>query len=94
MYAVPINRLLDAAIGGKKMDHKSDDNLLIMQDNIETKKQYYDEKINKLAADLTGMIAPMMDQIKMLISSPYKKDSPKARYPITVVLANKKDPKL
>ena len=61
------------------MDNKSDYQLLIMQATVESNKQDYDEKIKKLTADLTGMIASMMGQIKTSKTSPDKKYSPKIR---------------
>ena len=64
--------------GRNKMDNNSDYQLLIMQATIESNNQYSDDKIKKLTADLTGIIASMMDQIKISKSSPDKKDSPKA----------------
>ena len=73
------------------MYNKSDDKLLIMQDTIEANMQYYDEKMEKLAEDLTSMITSMVDQIKISKSSNEKKDSQKDQYPTTVVLANKRD---
>ena len=74
------------------MDNKLDDTLLIMQANTEAHMQDYDEKTKKLTEDLTEMITPMMDQIKISKSSPDNKYSPKAQDPTTVVPANKKDP--
>ena len=65
-----------------------------MQATIESNKQDSDDKMKKLTSDLTGMIASMMDQIKMSKSSPDKKDSPKAQDTTTVVPANKKSPPL
>ena len=65
-----------------------------MQDTIESNKQDYDEKMKKLASDLTGMIASMMDQINIYKSSPYSKGSPKTHDPTTEVAANKKAPPL
>ena len=47
------------------MDNKSYYHLLIMQANIESKNQDSDEKMKKLTADLTLIIASMMDQIKI-----------------------------
>ena len=64
--------------GSNNMDNKSDCQLLIMQAHIESNKQDSYDKIKKLTVDLTGMIASMMDQIKISKSSPDKKDSPKA----------------
>ena len=49
--------------GQKNMDNKSDDQLLIMQATIESKRLDSDNKIKKLTEYLTGMIASMMDQI-------------------------------
>ena len=43
--------------GRNKMDNNSDYQLLIMQAIIESNNQYSDDKIKKLTADLTGMIA-------------------------------------
>ena len=40
-----------------------DNQLLIIQATIEANKQYSDEKMMKLIADLTGMITSMMAQI-------------------------------
>ena len=61
---------------------------------IKANKQDYDDKMKKLAADFTGIIASMMDQIKISKSSPDKKYSPKSQYLTTVVPSNKKDPPL
>ena len=80
--------------GRNKMDNKSDFQLLIIQATIESNKQDSNEKTKKLTADLTGMIASMMDQINMSKYSPYKKDSPKAQDTTTMVLDNKKSPPL
>ena len=80
--------------GRNKMDNNSDYQLLIMQATIESNNQYSDDKIKKLTADLTGIIASMMDQIKISKSSPDKKDSPKSQDTTTVVPANKKSPPL
>ena len=76
------------------MDNNSDYQLLIMQATIESNNQYSDGKIKNLTADLTGIIASMMNQIKISKSSPDKKDSPKAQDTTTVVPANKKSPPL
>ena len=38
------------------MDNKSDDQLLIREDNIESNSQYYDKKIDMLTEDLSPMI--------------------------------------
>ena len=76
------------------MDNKSDDQLLIIQANIEANRKYPEDKMKNLIEYLTGMIASMMGQIKFSKSSPYNKDSPKAQYPTTVVLSNKKVPPL
>ena len=65
------------------MDNKSYDKLIIMQATIESNKRDYHEKINKLTSDLTGMITPMMDQIKTSKFSTDKKDSPKTQYTTT-----------
>ena len=46
--------------------------------------------MKKLTEYLTGMIASIMDQIKISTSSPYKKDSPKAQDSTTAVPDNKK----
>ena len=78
--------------GRNKMDNNSDYQLLIMQAIIESNNQYSDDKIKKLTADLTGIIASMMDQIRISTSSPDKKDSQKAQDSTTVVPANKKSP--
>ena len=45
-----------------------------MQSKIESNKKDYDEKMKNLTQDLTGMIASVMDHIKMLKSSPDKND--------------------
>ena len=76
------------------MDNKSDDQLIIIQATIEPNKKYFIEKMKNLTQDLTGMIASMMDQVKISKSSPDKKDSPKSQDPATVVPANKKAPSL
>ena len=65
-----------------------------MQDTIESNKQDSDEKMKNLTEYLTWMIASMMDEIKILLSSPDKKYSPKAQDTTTVVPANKKSPSL
>ena len=65
--------------GWKNIDNKLDGQLLIVQATIESNKQDYDETMKKLTADLTGMIASMMGQIKTSITSPDKKYSPKIR---------------
>ena len=57
------------------MDNDSDDQLLIIQARIEANRQYSGEKMMKLIEDLTGMIASMMDQIKISISSLDKNNS-------------------
>ena len=74
------------------MDNKSDEKLLIVQSIIEANKQDSDEKMNNLTEDLTGMIASMMDQIKISKSSIDKKGSPKDQDHTTLAPANKKDP--
>ena len=76
------------------MDNKSYDQLLIMQSMIDTNRKNSDEKIKKLTEYPTAMITSMMDQIKMLKSSPDKKDSPNNQDPTTVVSANNKAPPL
>ena len=65
-----------------------------MQDNIETNRQDYYEKTKNIIEDLTTMITPITYHIKMLKSSPDKKDSPNNQDPTTVVPANKKAPQL
>ena len=47
------------------MDNKSDEKLFIVQATIEANKQDYKEKMKNLTQDPTGMIATIMDQIKM-----------------------------
>ena len=74
------------------MYNKSDDQLLFIQDMIESNSQDYDEKMKKLTEDLTPMIASMMEQNKISKSSKYKKDSQKDQDNTTLVLANKKAP--
>ena len=76
------------------MDNKSDDQLLIREDNIESNSQYYDDKAKKTTEELTPMVASMIDQIKISKSPPENKDSPKDQNTTTVVLANKKAPPL
>ena len=80
--------------GQNKLDNKSDDHLLIVQGTIESSRQDSDKKAKNLTEDLIEMIASMMDQIKILKSSPDKKDSPKAQDPNTVVPDNNKSPPL
>ena len=76
------------------MDNNSDDQLLIMQSAIGSKRQYYDEKMKKLIEDLTEIITSIMDQIKISSSSPDKKDLPKAQDSTTVVPDNNRSPPL
>ena len=76
------------------MDNKSFDQLLIMQDKIETNRQNSDDKMQKITEYLTAMISSMMYQIKIQKSSPYNKDKPKDHNPTNVVLANKRVPPL
>ena len=80
--------------GRNKMDNKSDYQLLIMKYTIEYNNQDSDDNTNNLTADLTGMIASIMDQIKISKASPDKKDPPKAQDNTTVVSDNKKSPQL
>ena len=47
------------------MDNKSNDQLLIMQATIETNRQDSYEKMKNITEELTGIISPMMDQIKI-----------------------------
>ena len=70
------------------MDIKSDDQLLIREDNIESNSQYYDKKIDMLTEDLSPMIATMMDQKYVLKYSLEKKDSTKAQDNTTVAPDN------
>ena len=56
------------------MDKKSDDQLIIIQDTIEYNRKDSDDITKKLAEDLTKMSKSMMDHIKILKSSPDKKD--------------------
>ena len=56
------------------MDNKSDYQLLIMKDSIEYNNQDSNENMKNLTADLTGMIASIMDKIKISKTSPDKKD--------------------
>ena len=72
------------------MDNNSYNQFLIMKATIDTNRLYSDEKMNKL----TAMVKKIMDKIKFSDYSPDKMDSPKAQYPTTVVLANKKAPQL
>ena len=65
-----------------------------MQSTIEANMQDSYEKIKNIIEDLIAMITPIKYHIKMLKSSPDKKDSPKAQDPSTVVPANKKAPQL
>ena len=81
-------------IGQNKTENKSYDQLLTTKDTIEVNRQDNDEKIKKPTEDLTEMIASMMDHIMITIYLIYKKDSPKAQYPTTVVPDNKKAPPL
>ena len=48
-----------------KMDNESDDDLLIPEATIESKRQDSDEKMKNLTEDLTAIIISMMDQIKI-----------------------------
>ena len=50
--------------------------------------------MNNPTEDLTGIISSMMDQIKILNSSPDKKDLPKSQYPNNVVPDKNKAPQL
>ena len=61
-----------------------------MQDTIDTNRQYYDEKMKKIAEALTSMIISMINQIKFLIYSPDNQDLIKYQDPITGIPANKK----
>ena len=45
------------------MDNKSDYQLLVIQDMVESNRQGYDDKMTKLAENLTAIISSMMDQI-------------------------------
>ena len=56
------------------MNEKSDDQLLIMQATIESNRKDSDDKIKNITEELTGMIASMMDHIKISKYSPDKKD--------------------
>ena len=76
------------------MDNKSYDQLLIMQDRIDSNIKYYDDKMKNLTDDLTEIIVSMMDKIKIYKSSSYKKDSPKAQDNTTVFSDNKTAPPL
>ena len=80
--------------GQNNMDNKSDDQLLIVQATIESNKQDSDEKMKKLIEYLKGMIASMIDQIKISELSPIRKDFSRAQNPTIMVPANKKAPLL
>ena len=56
------------------MDNKSDDQLLIIKANIESKNKDYDKKTSNTTQDLTGNITSVMDQIKISKYSPENKD--------------------
>ena len=76
------------------MDHNSYDHLLLVQDKIESNRQYHDEKMKNLTEDLIAMIISMMYQIKIYKSSPDKKDSPKAQDINTMFPDKKRSPPL
>ena len=65
-----------------------------MKSMIQANNQGSDEKLKKLTADLTKIIASMKDHIKMYKSSPENKDSPKTQDTTIVVPATKKAPPL
>ena len=73
------------------MHNKSDDHLLTMQATIKSNRQDYDDKTKNITEYLTEMIISMMDKIKILKTSPDKKDPPKDQYYTTLVPANKRD---
>ena len=50
---------------GGEMDNNSDEKLLIIQVTIEANRQDSKEKTKKITEYLTGMIAQIMDQIKI-----------------------------
>ena len=52
------------------MDNKSDGKLLIIQAKIEANRQNSEDKMKKLAEDLTAMIASMVNQIENSKSLP------------------------
>ena len=79
------------------MDNKSDDQLLIIQDTIDSNRQYYDEKTKKQDSKLdklTAMVENMMDQIQILNYLPDKTNPPKSQDPTTALQANNKAPPL
>ena len=72
------------------MDKKSDEQLLVIQAMLVANEQDSYGKMMKLTADLTGMIVSMVDQIKMLKSSPENMHSPKAQDPSSMFPSNNK----
>ena len=76
------------------MDNKSYGQLILIQSTIEPQNQDYYEKTKNLTAELTGMIASIMDQIQIYKSSPDTRYSPKSQYPTTLVPSNNRDPPL
>ena len=84
--------------GGNKIDNKSDENFLIIQDTIEANKQEAaekqiktDEKITQLTETLNNLTAFMMDQTNNSKSSPTQKDTSTPPDPTTVVPNNRRD---
>ena len=65
-----------------------------MQATIDSTRQDYDEKMNKIAEEPTEIIVSMMDQIKISKPSLVNKYSPKSQHPTTLVLAKKRSPPL
>ena len=74
------------------MDNNLDDQLLIMEANIEAKRQDSDDKMKNLTEDLTAMITSIMGQIKVSKYSIDNKDSPKAQYPTAVAPDKNRSP--
>ena len=73
----------------KKIDNKSDEQLLIIQAAIDTNKKDYDKKMKKQDSKLDNLMAIMentIDQIQILKSSPENMNQ-KAQDPTTMVRA-------
>ena len=89
---------------GNKMDNKSDEQFLVVQDEIDVNKQETekkeintDEKLTHITEDLkvlTATITSIMDQNKNSKFSPAQKNTSNPPYPTTVVPYNRKFPPL
>ena len=80
--------------GANKMENKSEDQLILMKEEIENHKQEMKFEMKDIKETLKTFTEFMMDQINISKPSPAQKDTSTPPYPTTTVQTNKRAPPL